>query len=139
MVRLPFDGSYSVSQTFGNPDARYSALGLAGHNGVDYAVPDGTRILAPADGEVWEAESDPRGYGYYVKIRTPFAEDWLLAHLHLWELPAPGTWVGEGQPLGVSNNSGLSTGPHLHVGYRREWWLRGWPYNGFVSPPLPGI
>lgn len=138
MPRMPFDGTFAVSQAFGVPHPRYSALGLAGHNGVDFAVPDGTAVLAPADGEVWEVESDPEGFGYYVKLRTPNGEDWLMAHLHLWRLPHPGEWLGEGALIGYSNNTGMSTGPHLHLGYRPQWWARGWPFNGYTNP-LPII
>lgn len=135
MPRLPFDGDYPITQAFGVPHPRYTALGLAGHNGVDFGVPDGTPVLAPSSGEAIEVSYDPAGFGYYVKLRTPDGEDWLLAHLHPWMLPRPGTWCPEGSLVGYSNNSGLSTGPHLHLGYRAEWWRRGWPYNGYVEPP----
>lgn len=137
MPRLPFDGVYDVSQRFGEPHPRYSRWGLAGHNGVDYALPTNTPLFAPADGEIVEAQYDGSGYGYYVKLRTPAGEDWLLAHMQLWELPRPGTWVAEGHPLGYSDNTGESTGPHLHLAYRPIWWVRGWPYNGYTVPPLP--
>ena len=136
MPRLPFDGSFAVSQKFGEEHPRYSRWGLAGHNGRDYALPSDVTILAPVDGEIWEVESDPAGYGYYIKIRTTVGEDWLLGHLRLWGLPRPGEWVAEGQPLGWSDDTGESTGPHLHLAYRRDWWQRGWPYNGYADPPI---
>lgn len=134
MPRLPFDGEYAVTQDFGTLHPRYTALGLAGHNGVDFGLPDGTPVLAPADGECIEVGYDPEGYGYYVKLRTPNGEDWLMAHQHMWQLPRPGQWCPEGSPVGFSDNTGMSTGPHLHVGYRPAWWVRGWPYNGYVDP-----
>lgn len=134
MPRLPFEGSYPLTQAFGVVHPRYTALGLAGHNGVDYGLPLGTPLLAPGSGEVWEVEYDPAGFGYYVKLRTPEGEDWLLAHMGLHHLPRPGEWVAEGGVVGFSGNSGMSTGPHVHLGYRPQWWVRGWPYNGYVDP-----
>lgn len=134
MPRLPFDGEQPLTQSFGVVHPRYTALGLKGHNGLDFGLPDGTPVLAPADGEAVEVDFDPSGFGYYVKLRTPAGEDWLLAHLHMWSLPRPGTWCPEGSLVGHSDNTGLSTGPHLHVGYRPEWWRRGWPYNGYADP-----
>jgi len=134
MPQLPFEAAYVISQPFGAVHPRYTALGLAGHNGVDFAIPDGTPVLAPDDGECVESDYDPTGFGYYVKLRTPGGADWLLAHLHHWHMPRPGEWLALGALLGYSDNTGMSTGPHLHLGYRPEWWRRGWPYNGYVDP-----
>lgn len=139
MPRLPFNIPAELTQAFGNFHPRYTQMGLSGHNGLDYALPDGTEVLAPDDGEVVEAGLHTGGFGYYVKLRTPAGEDWLLAHLHPWMLPRPGTWVAEGSLVGYSDNSGLSTGPHLHLGYRPLWWVRGYPYDGYADPlPLVG-
>lgn len=139
MPQLPFDAPPVITQKFGEPHPRYSALGLAGHNGIDFALPTDTPLVAPDSGEVWEVGADSNGYGYYIKIRTPRGEDWLLAHCQLWGFPRPGTWVAAGAPVAFSNNSGMSTGPHLHLGYRSRWWVRGWPFNGYENPPLAQI
>lgn len=136
MARLPFEGHYPVTQEFGERPWYYARWGLAGHNGVDFGLPDGTPVVSASDGEVVEVGDDPTGYGYYVKVRTPDGEDWLYAHLNLWELPAPGTWVAEGHRLGYSGSTGNSTGPHLHLGWRPDHTVRGWPYNGYAEPPL---
>jgi murein DD-endopeptidase MepM/ murein hydrolase activator NlpD len=138
MPRLPFDGEIAITQHFGERHPRYTDLGLLGHNGVDFACPDDTPIFACADGECIESWSDPDGYGFYVKLRTPEGADWLYAHLHPWMLPRPGTWCPEGSLLGYSDNSGMSTGPHLHLGYRPQWWRRGGAYDGYADP-LPLI
>lgn len=134
MPRLPFDGEQPLTQSFGVVHQRYTHLGLRGHNGVDFGLPLHTRLLAPADGEAVEVGYDPGGFGYYVKLRTPSGEDWLLAHLEHYHLPEPGEWLAEGAHLGFSGSSGMSTGPHLHFGYRPQWWVRGWPYDGYVDP-----
>lgn len=133
-MRKPFDGSFNMSQDFGVPHQRYTAMGLAGHNGVDFALPPETPIYASFSGECWEAGPSPT-WGNHVKIRDELGGDWIYAHMEPWELPRPGTWVSEGMIVGYSNNTGLSTGPHLHFGYRPRWWVRGWPYDGYERPP----
>lgn len=135
-ARLPYDGVFPVSQPFGNRPSALNHLGYAVHWGVDVAMPDGTRVVAPDDGEIVEAEYDAGGYGYYVKLLTPDGQQWVLAHLHMWELPHPGTWVAKGATVGYSDNTGNSTGPHLHVGYRLPGAVRDLTFNGYSEPPL---
>lgn len=136
MARYPFDGTYPISRAFAVEHPFYTALGLAGHNGVDFALPDQLPLLAPVGGECVEAGRDDRGFGHYIKLRTPEGSDWLLAHMWWWEIPRPGRWVPEGSLVGYANNTGMSTGVHLHLGYRPHFWVRGWPYNGY-DDPLP--
>lgn len=120
-----------VTQVFGvNPDA-YARFGLAGHNGVDFATPMGTQIVAVDDGEVMESLIDPAGYGEYVKLRHPWGES-IYAHLSKRSLLAGG--VRKGGVIGLSGNTGNSTGPHLHFGLRVNPYKRGWPYDGYVDP-----
>jgi murein DD-endopeptidase len=130
----PFRRVHPITQPFGVPHRRYSDLGLAGHNGIDFGVPVGTEVLACESGEVIESAFAPGGFGYYVKIRTEEGADWLYAHLTHWHMPQPGEWVGEGAVIGLSGSSGMSTGPHLHLGWRPQWWRRGPPFDGYANP-----
>lgn len=134
--RLPYDGHFAITQGFGNRPSLANRLGYAVHWGVDVATPDNTRIVAPEDGEVIEADYDVNGYGFYVKLLTISGAQWVLAHLHPWELPHPGTWCPQGTTVGWSDTSGNSTGPHLHVGYRLPGAKRDPIYNGYSDPPL---
>lgn len=145
-MRLPFDGEYKLSQTFGvNPDiySKFivkqpdgSTSSMKGHNGLDWAVPNGTVIKAPFAGKVIEAFFDKNGYGNYIKLENN-EEGCVLAHLEK-VLVSVGHTVKEGESIAISDNTGYSTGPHLHMGYYRMPRDRANGYGGFVDP-LPYI
>lgn len=130
----PFALNAHVTQLFGDTHQRYTALGLLGHNGVDFALPLHTPLYAVVDGEVVEVGNDPYGFGFYVKMRTTDGEDWLQAHMEHYHLPEPGEWLAAGAPIGFSGSSGMSTGPHVHIGYRPQWWVRSGGYAGYADP-----
>lgn len=109
-----FIGDFNVSQRFGSNPASYKKFGLKGHNGVDFACPSDTPLIACADGIVYIAAFDVNGYGNYVYIwdssqKTMF----LYAHLKSFVVKKNQS-VRLGQLIGYSDNTGNSTGPHLH-------------------------
>ena len=136
-MRFPFNGSPSLTQDWGNKliingvDV-YAQFGLKGHNGTDWGLPTGTVVIAPHDGKVIEAASDPKGYGNYIKIENDI-EGSILAHLKSFSVKV-GNYVTEGQIIGYSNNTGNSTGPHLHWGYYRKPRNKNNGYSGTVDP-----
>lgn len=146
-MRLPFAGKYPISQGFNDVCCRasYAKFGLKGHNGIDYALPSGTQVLAPQSGVVIEAANDPTGYGLYIKIENSL-EGSVLAHLQSFSVVV-GQSVVEGQLVGISDNTGNSTGPHLHSGFYRFPRDRNNGFNGFIdqtpylaaaaTPPTP--
>jgi murein DD-endopeptidase MepM/ murein hydrolase activator NlpD len=86
------------------------------HNGTDIAVPEGTPILAAADGTVTIAnatDSYGGGYGYYVKIKHNETYDSLYAHCSKISVKK-GDTVKKGQIIAYVGTTGRSTGPHLH-------------------------
>ena len=125
-----------ISQRFGENPQDYARFGLAGHAGVDYAVPSGTPILAVDSGEAVEL-GDDSNYGIYVKLRHSWGES-LYAHLRLGLNLDVGNAVGKGQIIGTSGNTGNSTGPHLHFAMRVNPYQRGAPYDGYTDP-LPHL
>jgi murein DD-endopeptidase MepM/ murein hydrolase activator NlpD len=138
VIALAWEGDYPITQLFGVPAPLYTRLGLAGHNGIDVGLPAGTAVRCVESGNVIEVGDDPLGYGYYVKLRSDTGHDWLWAHLSLSALPWVGARLLPGETVAYSGNSGLSTGPHLHLGFRYAPGVRGWPFNGY-SDPLPHI
>lgn len=99
-----------------------------GHEGIDFVVPVGTPVLACADGEV--AITDPGGqtpyegaYGIHVWIRhrQPDGTVYRTLYAHLSQIRvAVGQRVRAGDVIGLSGNSGRSTGPHLHLSLKRD-------------------
>ena len=126
------EGVGRVSQWFGENPADYADYKLAGHNGIDYAVPLGTLVLAAHEGRCMVAH-DLAGYGIFVRI-TSFDNETqtLYAHLNA-TLVSQGERVERGQIIGNSGNTGNSTGPHLHWGMKL---LRGRnpAYRDWVDP-----
>jgi hypothetical protein len=127
----PFRGVYPLTQSFGVNKANYIQFGLQGHNGIDYGLPTGTQIIAPHSGHILEAGSDPTGYGNYIKIEND-TEGSVLGHLQSFQCKV-GDLVSEGQPIALSDNTGNSTGPHLHWGYYKKPRIRTNGYAGFID------
>jgi murein DD-endopeptidase MepM/ murein hydrolase activator NlpD len=138
-LRAPFDGSYGISQLWGQNPAFYSrynydGVALRGHNGIDFLTPTSTLLYAVDGGEVARAEFEADGFGYFVLLRHPWGES-IYAHLDGLAV-TPGQVVARGQFLGMSGNSGGSTGPHLHFAIRINPYQRTDGWGGF-SDPLP--
>jgi len=109
-----FIGDFPITQQFGANPANYTKFGLKGHNGLDFGCPSNTQIVATADGKVLEVASDPTGYGNYVKLQHNGFNS-LYAHLDHQSVNV-GESVVRGQLVGFSDNTGNSTGAHLHFG-----------------------
>jgi len=127
----PFRGNYILTQGFGGNKDWYTQFGMQGHNGLDYGLPTGTQLIAPHAGKVLEAASDPSGYGLYVKIESD-VEGSVIAHMQSFQVKV-GDIVSEGQPIGFSDNTGNSTGPHLHWGYYKIPRNRQNGYSGMIN------
>lgn len=139
-LRPPFDGSYPIYSWVDhnspnyqhnnnmvhytgetNPDCDPSQTGYYsycydGHSGIDFGnMPEGTQILAAADGVVKTIVSSGVGYGNYIVLQHANSYETLYGHLSRIDVVA-GQSILSGDPIGLSGNSGNSTGPHLHFG-----------------------
>jgi murein DD-endopeptidase MepM/ murein hydrolase activator NlpD len=81
------------------------------HFGTDFGVPIGTPVKAPQDGIVSRTGSDSMN-GTFVEINSGGTIHSLL-HLSQSKVTT-GQQVKKGQVVGLSGNTGHSTGPHLH-------------------------
>ncbi|MBT4936661.1 M23 family metallopeptidase, partial [Candidatus Peregrinibacteria bacterium] len=113
----PFSYIAPISQEFGKNPQIYNQFGMDGHNGLDFAIPEGTELFAVIDGEVTELGYDATGYGNH--IRTKNADGVAIIYAHLRSISvSEGQSLKAGDLLGHTGNTGFSTGPHLHLGLR---------------------
>lgn len=86
------------------------------HNGIDLKSPNGTPVKSRFAGVVRVTGTNPPGkdFGNYIRIYHPQLgiSSWY-AHLQSFACSV-GQQVGQGQVIGYSNNTGFTTGPHLH-------------------------
>ncbi|ABK44463.1 peptidase M23B [Magnetococcus marinus MC-1] len=88
------------------------------HGGLDMRAAIGTEVRATADGVVEFAGDHKRsGYGQLVMVRHDFGFRTIYAHLSKTLVKA-GSFVGKGDVIALSGNSGKSSGPHLHYEVR---------------------
>jgi murein DD-endopeptidase MepM/ murein hydrolase activator NlpD len=119
-----------VTQLFGENVEYYKKIGLQnGHNGVDFGCVTGEPVFAVQGGVIEQADVDNSGYGLHIRIEHDAA--WQSRYAHLQSIKTgiyEGVHVQAGDVIGYADNSGFSTGPHLHFELRR---------NGVAVDPLP--
>ncbi len=92
---------------------------LQPHQGVDYAIPEGTRIFATADGIVKEVKGKNSTSGITVVI--DHRNGYTTSYSHLQSVKVKrGRNVQRGDIIALSGNSGLSLAPHLHYEVRHN-------------------
>lgn len=92
------------------------------HMGLDMPVPVGSPVRVADDGVVAMArfqmnKNGKRGYGNVIYVKHANGVETRYAHLSKI-LVREGARVGRGQIIGLSGNTGGSTGPHLHYEIR---------------------
>ena len=115
----PVSTSKMISSPIGSRVAP-GGFGSTNHKGVDicnvgytssvYATKSGRVLLTNSSG--WGG-----GYGNYVVIDHGGGLTTLYAHMSVVKV-SPGDTVSQGTVIGVTGNTGASTGPHLHYEVR---------------------
>lgn len=111
----------NITQYFGNtPFASKNSqvYNGGGHNGLDFSARVGTPILSAASGVVLgtgdtDAACNGVSYGKWVLVKHANGLTTLYAHLSVIQASA-GQSISAGEKIGLSGNTGYSTGPHLH-------------------------
>ena len=110
-------GNYTVTSPI---QADRTVMGVTkNHNGTDYGVPLNTIIQSTTSGTVIHTGYDADGYGNYVKVQDSSGNIHTYAHLNKISVQK-GDNVNRYSALGLSGNTGRSTGPHLHYEVRNS-------------------
>ena len=83
------------------------------HYGQDFAVPYGTDVYATGDGTIIESGWNSGGFGNFIVIDHGYGLQSTYGHLSQIKV-SKGMNVKRGDLLGLSGNTGTSSGPHLH-------------------------
>ncbi len=113
---------FVLAQGFNGP---FTHTGAQSRYAVDLGVGEGTPVLCAREGIVMMVERDFYGAGLdkekfgsranHVRVLHADGSMAIYAHLKLESASvSPGQRVRRGQQLGLSGNTGFSTGPHLH-------------------------
>ncbi len=114
---MPIASSPHLSSTYGWRRHPFHA-GPSLHEGLDFAAPLGTPILA-ASGGVVRTASNHGGFGNLIEI--DHGEGLLTRYAHAKVLLVKqGDLVRRGQMIARVGSTGLSTGPHLHFEVRQD-------------------
>jgi len=126
-VFRPVAAQFPISSPYGTRKDPVTGVESAMHYGVDFAVPVGTPIVAVADGVIfkagWQDENDHKaGFGYRVwQTFTAHGKPYSVFYGHLSELAVEaGDRINAGTRVGLSGNTGKTSGPHLHLEVRPE-------------------
>ena len=89
------------------------------HNGIDFSIELGTPVRATADGVVIAAKITRKHYGTYIKIEHQNGYETLYAHLSEIAVRKDQP-VKQGDVIGYSGQSGLTSAPVLHYEVRKD-------------------
>ena len=112
MFSWPLSSNGTITSRFGTRVDPISGV-VKTHGGTDIAAPEGTPILAAADGTVVAASYNDGGYGFYIKIKHDDTYSTLYGHCSVLHVTA-GQTVKQGQLIAEVGSTGYSTGSHLH-------------------------
>ena len=143
----PVNTSKKISSPIGNRVSPGNGIGSSNHKGVDICnVSYSSKIYATKSGKVLIASmpySDPdggkSGYGNYVVIDHGGGMSTLYAHMSIVKVSV-GQYVTQGDVIGVTGNTGASTGPHLHYEVHSTTMVNGRAVTVYENPLnyLPG-
>lgn len=114
-----------INQKFGQNPQTYAQFGMKGHNGIDLKADQGTLLFTPFEGTVEVKDDADKGYVLHIIVRKKMSDgdrkgetlECVLGHLSKVDVKT-GDYVYLGQKIGLTGNTGFSTGPHLHLGLR---------------------
>ncbi len=118
-LQWPLD-DVRITQQFGRTVAAQRLYVSGSHNGMDFGAKIGTPVKSVQSGVVMgQGDTDiackGASFGRWILVRHNNGLSSLYAHLSVINVKA-GQQVAAGEVIGLSGNTGYSTGPHLHLG-----------------------
>lgn len=114
-VDYPISGKYGYDPSYPGNDQHV-------HYGVDYACPSGTTVRTVYGGEVIAAGVMPQGVAgvqdgaWGLTVRVLLESGPVVDYCHLSQSGVSvGNKISAGSLIGLSGDTGLTTGPHLHL------------------------
>lgn len=116
----PVEGEPVLNSPFGPRQLGSQSARYDWHRGIDFTLPMGTPLYAPADAEVVHAGTHPNYRDTILQLRHTSQEPYVYTlYLHLQEpLVGAGDFVQRGDLIALSGQ-GAATYPHLHWEVRR--------------------
>ena len=114
-VKTNSTGYNRITSTFGYRDLTVGGNDVSNHKGIDIGVRY-VNIYSCGEGKV-VTSTYSSSYGYYIVVDHGGGVSTLYAHLSKLGVKK-GDEVTAGQYIGVSGNTGWSSGPHLHLEIR---------------------
>lgn len=151
-VQMPFEGKPRLTSYFDHNTPNYTRNGQVviytgdssfdcdpycydGHSGLDYGMVVGTPLFAAANGTIIKTMQLSTGYGIHVVIKHDNNYHTLYAHMSEISVRV-GQTVKAGDIIGLSGNTGNSSGPHLHFGVYRTTNSGSVPNETYATDPF---
>ena len=117
---------FFVNYAFGRVTDLYTAQGMKGHNGIDLLAYHGQPVYASHDGICYPEIDNGGGNGVVIRSLEPYELPDGVCYIKTiyWHLIQDDAVVQTGQKvktgdlIGYADNTGISTGDHLHFGLK---------------------
>ena len=118
---------YTPTQKWGVANSKYLQFGFLLHNGIDCLLGEDKIVYSPIKLQITQTGNIPSGAGVFVSgITLDEFDEWrasssiprkvYLTFMHLKDiLCKEGDILDIGDPIGHGDNTGFSTGNHLHL------------------------
>lgn len=87
------------------------------HTGIDFAMPEGTTLRSVGEGVIDKVFDGSNDIGRGLSVQFEDGTRAIYGHMNEVSVKV-GEHVKDGQIVGLSGDTGHSTGPHLHVGLK---------------------
>lgn len=137
LLLKPFFGSFPITLHFGEMPhdptlvAKYKEWGLRGHNGIDFGLPQSTEVVACDTGTVIQV-GELGDFGISITLQHPWGTS-FSSHLKETRVTREQS-ISQGFCIGLSGQSGLVLGPHLHFGIKPNNSDPHNGYGGYIDP-----